>query len=135
MAKTAAEHLIADKQPKIVTMDRKYAGIQPGQTMYVATPKIVDSAIKKIPFGQTRTIERFRRELARNAKCDGVCPMSTSIFIRISAQAAIDELNDGKKTEDVTPFWRLLTSKDKIAKKLDIDSAWVDAQRALEHGV
>lgn len=34
--------------------------------------------------------------------------------------------------EKVTPFWRLLTSQDKISKKLTIDVNWIDEQRTLE---
>ena len=75
---------------------------------------------------------RLRNELARKWKADATCPVSTSIFIRIAAQAAIDELNDGKDISKVTPFWRLLTSDDKITKKLTIDAEWVDQQRASE---
>jgi len=132
MAKSPAEHLNADKREKIVTLDANFGGMKKGQTMYVGTPKIIDTAIRKIPYGETRTLTRFRRELARKAKCDGMCPMSTSIFIRISAQAAIDEMKDGKEPSQVTPFWRLLSSQDKVAKKLDFDTAWIDSQRSLE---
>jgi len=74
----------------------------------------------------------MRRELARRRKCDATCPVSSSIFIRIAAQAAITDLENGKSINEVTPFWRLLTSKDKIAKKLTIDSQWLDLQRELE---
>jgi len=132
MAKTAAEHINSDKQEKMVTLDTDFAGLKGGQTMYVSTPKVVNAAIRRIPYGETRTIERFRREMARKATCDGVCPMSTSIFIRISAQAAIDEMNAGKDPSEVTPFWRLLTAKDKIAKKLTIDASWIDLRREFE---
>jgi len=132
MAKSAKERLEADKQQKIVVLEKDFAGVKKGQTLFVATPKIVDTYIRKIPYGEKRTIERMRRELARRRKCDATCPVSSSIFIRIAAQAAIDEMVDGKPVSEVTPFWRLLTSKDKITKRLNIDAEFVDVQRASE---
>jgi len=74
----------------------------------------------------------MRKELARRRKCDATCPVSSAIFIRIAAQAAISDLENGKSPDEVTPFWRLLTSKDKIAKRLTIDPQWLDMQRELE---
>ena len=132
MAKTAAERLQADKKPKQVVLDKDFAGVKKGQKLFVSTPQIVDDYIKKIPYGETRTIQRMRKEMARRRKCDASCPVSTSIFIRISAQAAIDELNQGKTMEEVTPFWRVLEPDDKISKKLNIDSEWIQFQRESE---
>ena len=71
--------------------------------------------------------------MARRNKCDATCPVSSSIFIRMVAEAAIEEMNEGKTVNDVAPFWRLLTSEDKITKKLPIDPDWVDRQRELEN--
>ena len=132
MAKSAKEHLNANKQSKTVVLDKDFAGVKKGQKLFVATPKIVDEYIQKIPYGEVRTIERMRKELARRRRCDATCPVSTAIFIRIAAQAAIDDLGHGKTTDEVSPFWRLLSSKDKIAKRLTIDSQWLDTQRELE---
>ena len=132
MAKSAKEHLQSDKQPKMVVLEKDFAGAKKGQKMFVATPKIVDEYIKKIPYGETRTIERMRTELAQRRKAHATCPMSTSIFIRISAESAIEDLENGQSLTEVTPFWRLLTSTDKITKRLAIDPAWVDHQREQE---
>jgi len=132
MAKSAKEHLNSDKQAKMVVLEKDFAGVTKGQKLFVATPKIVDDYIKKIPYGETRTIERMRRELARRRKGDATCPVSSAIFIRIASQSAIDDLENGKSTSEVTPFWRLLTSKDKISKRLTIDSEWLDIQRESE---
>ncbi len=132
MGKSAIEQLNSDKQPKMVVLDKDFAGVKQGQRLFVATPKIVDDYIRSIPYGETRTIERMRRDMARRRKCDASCPVSTAIFIRIAAQAAVDEMNAGKEMSEVSPFWRLLKSSDKITKKLSVDSAWVDQQRLAE---
>ena len=132
MAKTASERLQEKKSPKKVVLDKDFAGVKKGQRLFVATPQIVDQYINRIPFGETRTIQRMRNEMARNRKCDASCPVSTAIFIRVVAQAAIEEMENGKTPDEVTPFWRLLSSKDKITAKLSIDSQWLDLQREME---
>jgi len=134
MPKSAIEKLNAKKEPKVVTLDHAFAGAKEGQTMFVATPRIVADYIQKIPPGETRTLQRLRGDLALRRKCDVTCPMSTSIFVRIAAEAAIEEMEAGKPASEVIPFWRVIAGDDKIAKKLKIDGAWIDEQRAAEAG-
>lgn len=132
--KSAREKLAAEKTHKKVTMDKAWAGMQPGQTMLVATPMMVDAYIRSLPVGASRTLPELRAELARREGCDATCPMSTSIFVRMSAEAALEDLADGKAVSEIAPFWRVMTSRDKIAKKLALDPAWIDEQRSLEAG-
>ncbi|MEO1066549.1 MAG: hypothetical protein AAFW47_04140 [Pseudomonadota bacterium] len=132
MAKSAKERLGEKKEPKKVMLDKDFAGVKRGQMLFVATPQIVADYIEKIPPGETRTIERMRREMARRRGCDASCPVSTAIFIRIAAEAALEDIEDGKPVGDVIPFWRLLKSGDTIAKKLSVDGGWIDLQRELE---
>ena len=134
MAKSAREKLAQKKEPKKVVLGGDFSGIKAGQKMFVATPQIVADYIQKIPHGETRTIERMRKDIARRRKCDASCPVSTAIFVRIAAEAAIEDMDDGKTPAEVIPFWRLISSNDKVAKKLNIDSAWIDQQRAQEGG-
>jgi hypothetical protein len=132
MAKTALEKLNEKKEPKKVLMEKDFAGIKKGQWMLVATPEIVANYIRNIPPGTTRTVHQLRHDLAKRRKCDAACPVSTSIFVRIAAEAAIEEMDGGKPVEQVIPFWRVVAGDDKIAKKLSIDPAWIDHQRELE---
>ncbi len=132
MAKSAREKLKEKKEPKKVVLGGDFSGIKAGQKMFVATPQIVADYIQKIPYGETRTIERMRKDIAKRRKCDASCPVSTAIFVRIAAEAAIEDMSDGKLPDEVIPFWRLIAGKDKVAKKLAIDSAWIDEQRAKE---
>ena len=134
MAKTAGQRLAEKKEPKKVVLEKDFAGVKKGSLLFVGTPQIIADYMRKIPFGQTRTIDRMRRELARRRKCDATCPVSTAIFIRIAAQAAIDEMDGGKPAADVIPFWRLITPEDKVATKLTIDREWIETQRNIEAG-
>jgi hypothetical protein len=61
-----------------------------------------------------------------------MCPVSTAIFLRIAADYAIDQMKTGANPQDVIPFWRVISSKDKIASKLKIEPAWLDHQRKME---
>lgn len=132
---TAKEKLARKKEIKKVVMDKAYGGISVGETMLVATPQIVDSYIRNIPYGESRTIPRLRDDLAAAYKCNGTCPMSTSIFIRMSAEAALEDMAEGYPESEITPFWRVITSKDKMAKKLNIpEPSWLDDKRAMEQG-
>lgn len=132
MKKTAIEKLNAKKDIKKVVMEKAFAGIQVGETMLVATPQIVAEYIRKIPYGKTKTIETMRKDLAKRQRCDGTCPMSTAIFVRIAAEAALEEMDAGKSVQEIIPFWRLVSGSDKVAKKLAIDPEWIDQQRELE---
>lgn len=134
MAKSAHEKLAEKKSPKTVVLDYNFGGLKVGQKMFVGTPQIVADFIRKIPYGTTRTVPAMRMALARRRKCDGTCPVSTAIFVRIAAEAALDDLDAGKPISDVIPFWRIISGDDKIAKRLRVDPDWIDQQRALEAG-
>lgn len=121
-------------EPKRVMLEKDFAGVRRGQMLFVATPEIIAAYIAKIPHGETRTIPQMRGELARRRKCDATCPVSTAIFIRQLAEAAIEEMEGGTPPTEVTPFWRLLAGNDKIARRLSIDGDWIDLQRGLEAG-
>ena len=132
MAKTATERLLAKKAPKKVVLDKDFAGIKAGQRMLVGTPQMIDRYIRKIPSGETRTLHRLRNELARRNKCDATCPVSTSIFVQVASQAAIESMEAGTPVSEITPFWRVVGPDDKIAAKLSVDRKWIELQRELE---
>lgn len=132
--KTAREKLAAKKQIKKVKMDKAWGGMKPGDMMLVATPLLVDAYIRDIPHGMTKTTPEMRDDLAAAEGCNGTCPMSTSIFVRMVAEAALEDIVDGKSISDVSPFWRMITSRDKMVGRLNIDGTWIDEQRQLEAG-
>jgi hypothetical protein len=120
------------KLPKRVKLDKDFAGVKAGSMLFVGTPQIIDAYVRSVPAGETRTIERMRRELARKNQCDATCPVSTAIFLRISAEASIEQLNAGKATSEIAPFWRVIEPQSTIAGKLPIDSQWIAHQREME---
>jgi hypothetical protein len=124
--------LNAKKLPKRVRLDKDFAGIKAGSMLYVGTPQLIDEYVRKIPHGEVRTMVRLRNELARQNNCDATCPVSTAIFLRICAQAAIEKIKASYALEDVSPFWRVIDSDSNIAQKIDIDPSWIDTQRQNE---
>jgi hypothetical protein len=132
MKMTVCQNFEKTRLPKKVVLSSDFAGVKSGLVLYIGTPQIIADYICKIPSGETATVEKLRNQLARRNGCDAMCPVSTAIFIRIAADYAIEEMSSGKTASEVIPFWRLLSSKDKIASKLKVDGAWIDQQRKLE---
>jgi hypothetical protein len=130
--KTWNHRFEAKRYPKRVTLEADFAGIPAGSTLFVGTPQILQTYIHKIPIGQTRTLQRLRRDIARANRCEAMCPVSTSIFLRILAEAAWDELHAGKDVHEVTPFWRVIEPGSAIAKKLRATDAWLRDRREAE---
>ena len=132
MAQTAIERLNKAKSPKVVILEKDFAGIRAGSSMFVATPKIVDEFINKMPYGRFITMPELRADLAIEYDCDATCPVSTAIFLRVVAEAALEHLEQGAKTADITPFWRVVAPGDKVSARLPIDQKWLQARRQEE---
>ena len=134
MKMRACDKFHKQRSPKKVMLDKAFAGVKAGQMLFVGTPEIVADYISKIPAGETSTIMKMRNQLARRHKCDATCPASTAIFVRIVAEYALEEIEEGKALSEVIPFWRLIDPKDRIATKLPIDPQWIEDQRMIERG-
>src|SRR5436190_5958410 len=74
-------------------------------TMLIPKPLDVDALIRKARKGKLVTVSEIRSRLARDNGVDTTCPLTTGIFVRIAAEAAEEDLRDGKKK--ITPYWRV----------------------------
>lgn len=128
----ACENFQKKRSPKKVVLEKNFAGVKAGQMLFVGTPQIVADYVSKIPFGETCSVIKLRNQLARRNKCDAMCPASTAIFLRIVAEYALEELENGKILSEVIPFWRVIEPTSKIAKRLPIDSQWIEDLRMSE---
>lgn len=126
------KRLNARKQSKLVTLDKPFAGIPAGAKLFIATPEIVAQYLAEIPYGEVRTIERLRNELARRHRADATCPVTTAIFLRVACEAAWDELEAGAPIEQVVPFWRAVAPDTPIARRLRCGGEWLQRQREIE---
>ena len=83
--------------------------------MIIPRPLDVDALIRKVEKGKLVTVPQIRERLAKDAHVDSACPLTTGIFIRIAAEAAVEDLRGGKK--DITPFWRVLKADGSLNEK------------------
>lgn len=120
------------REPKRVRLEADFAGIKAGQMLFVGTPAIVDAYVRRVPRGETRSIVRLRREIARQHRCSAMCPVSTAIFLRMVAEAAWEQFEAGADLGDIAPFWRVVEPDSVLAKKLRADSRWIALQRERE---
>ena len=128
--KTWREKLNNGKEPEVGIMNRTISGVPAGGTMLIPTPMQVDTYIRSIPKGVSRTPQEMGVDLAKAAKADITCPMCIGMFTRIASEAAHEEMVAGN--QDVTPFWRIIPPKATVRKKLSFGEAIVDQLRREE---
>ena len=100
-------------------------------TMLIPKPLDVDALIRKAGKGKLLTVSEIRSRLARDNKVDTTCPLTTGIFVRIVAEAAEEELRDGKKK--VTPYWRVIRDDGSLNEKFP-GGVNAQARRLKEEG-
>jgi len=132
MRKTWAQKRDNGREPKVVRLEKAFAGIPAGARMLVSTPREVDGLLKKIPEGRFVAPEELRRKLAAKHGADATCPVSTGIFLRIASEAAWEELQAGKDPSEVTPFWRSVQLGSPLARKLSCGEAFVRKMQRAE---
>jgi hypothetical protein len=119
------------KPAKRVVLETDFAGIRAGSTLFIATPGLIANYIARIPAGERREIRRLRNELARRHEADATCPVTTAIYLRVVAEAAWDDLQDGATIDSVVPFWRAIDPDSPIARKLRCGPDWI---RSMQDG-
>ena len=124
----------AAKDPHVVMLSSPFAGVPSGAMMLISSPGEIARYVAAIPSGETRSIARLRSDLAKRAKADAMCPVTTAIYLRVVAEVALDELEAGKPMDEVVPFWRIIEPKDKLAAKLSCGAERIEHLRALEAG-
>ena len=95
MTKTWKQKLDSGKPAHVEVLTKAFGGAPEGAKMLIATPRMVDEYIRGLPPGETRSIAQVRTELARAHGADIACPLSTSIFARIAAEAALEDVQMG----------------------------------------
>ena len=98
------ERFNKEKKEKIKKLTFNFADIKKGQKMLVSSPKSISKYIKKIPSGKKRTVIQMRDALAKKAKADKTCPVSTGIFLRIAIEASLEEQREQKEQQLLSEF-------------------------------
>ena len=102
----------------IKILDKNFSDLKAGEKMYISSPEIITKYIEKIPFGVQKSLKEVRLELAKKVKADNTCPVTTGIFLRKSIQMYFEKY---KKYDKVFPFWRIISEKHPIVKKLNLN--------------
>lgn len=107
--------LAKPQEPRLVAVPARMSRFGAGM-MLIPTPKLVDELIRKIPKGKLATISELRRKLAADFEADLTCPLTTGIFVRIAAEAAEEDREQGRKR--ITPYWRVVKDDGSFNPKL-----------------
>ena len=118
MKKSWLDKLKDKKEPQLKRIEIDFADIPAGSNMFIATPQLIDQYIKEIGFGKRIDTKTLRKDLALEHNADCTCPVTTGIFLRIVAEANYEMLQQGKRVEEITPFWRVIEPNSALAKKL-----------------
>ena len=130
--KTWIEKRDCNNSFKIKTIDKEFADIPEGSKRFIPTPQIIEDYVNHIPFGKSTELATMRNDLAIEYQADKTCPVTTGIFLRIVSEASFEELNEGKDIQKVTPFWRIVNPKSKLAEKLECGIDFIEKQRENE---
>lgn len=112
--------------PKVIEIDEKMSKRWGTGTCVIPAPREVNEIMSKVPKGKLLTINQIREILAKKHGASIGCPITTGIFAWISANAAEESKNEGKKR--ITPYWRTLKTGGIINEKYP---GGVNAQKRL----
>ncbi|MCZ8011451.1 MAG: MGMT family protein [Gemmatimonas sp.] len=112
-SKTAVGKRDSAAQPHVKTLtDAKGSNYPPGR-MLIASPLAVQDEVATVPAGRVITAPQLRARLARRFGADYTCPITTGIFLRIVAEAALEEARAGE-----VPVWRVVSENGALLDKL-----------------
>ncbi len=104
----------------------------PGKSMLYPSARVVNDAILAIPEGQSVTPKELRTLLANQHNADYTCPVTTTMMLRVVAEAANEAHRNGVPLIELTPIWRVLDKRAFALRKLTFDSGYFADQRARE---
>jgi hypothetical protein len=130
--KTWVEKRDLANEPEVKKCPKDFADIKANEKMLIASPKVVDEYIRQIPKGKEVSLQQMRKDLAAEFHADKTCPVTSGIFLRIVAEAAHEEYENGKAIGKITPFWRMINEKSPAAKKLSFGTDFLMEQRKKE---
>jgi hypothetical protein len=136
VAKKSSQKSWADKMEQdhsvVKKLDKDFADMKSGSLMYISNPKTIEAYIRNIPKGKAVDLKTMRKDLALEHAAEVTCPVTTGIFLRIVAEAANEQLEQGKAIGRITPFWRVIDTKMPLAKKLTFGTKLIREQRKKE---
>jgi alkylated DNA nucleotide flippase Atl1 len=130
--KTWREKMHNPDLPKVVDIPEKMEKRFGSGTLLIPAPVDVEDEIRAIRKGTVRTVGQIRRDLAARYGTTTACPLVTGIFVRISAEAAEEDAQAGKKR--IAPYWRVVKDDGALYPKFP-GGVERQAERLREEGV
>ena len=127
MAKSWQEKFETKKEEEVKRLDIDFADIKAGETMLISTPAKIVDYINSIPSNENRDLATLRKDLAKRARADKACPVTTAIFTRIIAERSLELMAEAKKP--LAPFWKVIDPKSPLAKKLSCGPELLEQMR------
>jgi hypothetical protein len=132
MPKTWQQKFDGAKPPHVEKLDKAFAGVPAGAKLLIPSPALVEEYVRDVKRGKTVEVAKMRDDLAKRYKADATCSVTSSIFLRIVAELALESIAAGTAISRATPFWRVIPPDGPIAKKLSCGPDFIVTQRALE---
>lgn len=117
--------------PKVISVPAKFQKQMGGKRVLVPTPLMVDGLVRKVRKGKLVTVGQLRECLAAQFNADSTCPLTMGIFLMIVAQAAEEDLQEGKKR--IAPYWRVVKTDGSLNPKFP-GGATAQAARLRDEG-
>jgi hypothetical protein len=130
--KTWKEKFANAKPAHVTVLEKAFGGAPAGARLAISTPADIAKLLAKTKPGETLTLPDLRAKIATYMKADAACPLTTSIFLRIVAEAALEDLEAGAATDKVTPFWRAIDPNTPLAAKLSCGVAGLTRLRKAD---
>jgi len=129
MSKTWQQKFEEKKTQQVKVLDKDFADIKAGEKMLISTPQKIADYINSIPKNENRDLATMRSDLAKDAKADKTCPVTTGIFTRIVAERSLELMAEDKKP--IAPFWKVIDPDSPLAKKLSCGPELIAQMRAV----
>ena len=126
---TATEKFNKNYVESVKPLEKNFSDMKAGQRMLISSPKSIANYINNIPYGAESNIKDMRLELAKASKAHNTCPLTTGIFLRIAIEYSLEEACGLQPT---LPFWRLITHKSPVAKKVPLSLKYIEEMRVKE---
>ncbi len=99
--------------PHVKTLKQPKGANYPAGRMLIASPRVVADEVRSVPSGRVITLSALRERLARRFDADYTCPMTTGIFLRVAAEAALEE-----GLSEMLPVWRVVREDGACLEKI-----------------
>jgi hypothetical protein len=124
--------LLRHRHEQHTQLTAPFAGIGRGSILYVSTPQRLDDEVRTVRPGTTMSVVELRDRLAALNDADATCPTTTSMFLRIVAEAALEQHASGAPLDEVTPFWRVIDPDSALAQRLSCGPGFILERRTRE---